>query len=71
MGYDGIYLSRVMSPKLVTYQQNTMMLGRTAADKLVQMVEHPRVTLAEQLLVTGPRFSSQAPGGPEFRKKWI
>lgn len=79
MGYDGIYLSRVMSPKLVTYQQNTMMLGRTAADKLVQMVEHPRVTLAEQLLVTGklldgssvaghPKFSSQAPGVPEFRK---
>ena len=53
MGYDGIYLSRVMRPKLVTYQQNTKMLGRTAADKLVQMIEHPRVTLAEQIPVTG------------------
>lgn len=62
MGYDGIYLSRVMSPKLVTYQQNTMMLGRTAADKLVQMVEHPRVTLAEQLLVTGKLLEGSSVG---------
>ena len=62
MGYDGIYLSRVMSPKLVTYQQNTMILGRTAADKLVQMVEHPRVTLAEQLLVTGKLLDGSSVG---------
>ena len=53
MGYDGIYLSRVMKPQLVTWQQNTKMLGRMAADKLVQMIEHPRVTLAEQIPVTG------------------
>ncbi len=53
MGYDGIYLSRVMKPQLVTWQQNTRMLGRMAADKLVQMIEHPRVTLAEQIPVTG------------------
>ena len=53
MGYDGIFLSRVMSPQLVTWQQNTKMLGRMAADKLVQMIEHPRVTLAEQIPVTG------------------
>ena len=28
-------------------------LVRMAADKLVQMIEHPRVTLAEQIPVTG------------------
>ena len=27
MGYDGIYLSRVMKPQLVTWQQNTRMLA--------------------------------------------
>ena len=64
MGYDGIYLSRVVKPSLVTYQQNTMMLGRTAADKLVQMVEHPRVTLAEQLLVTGKLLDGSSVGRP-------
>lgn len=64
MGYDGIYLSRVMKPQLATYQQNTMMLGRTAADKLVQMIEHPRVTLAEQLLVTGKLLKGDSVGRP-------
>ena len=53
MGYDGIYLSRVVVPPLVTYQQNTVALGRTAADKLIEMIEHPRVTIPEQIRVSG------------------
>ena len=53
MGYDGIYLSRVVKPQLVTYQQNTTALGRTAADKLIELIEHPRVTLPEQIRVSG------------------
>lgn len=53
MGYDGIYLSRVVKPALVTYQQNTAALGRTAADKLIELIEHPRVTLPEQIRVSG------------------
>ena len=53
MGYDGIYLSRVVKPQLVTYRQNTTALGRTAADKLIEFIEHPRVTLPEQIHVSG------------------
>ena len=53
MGYDGIYLSPVVSPSLVTYQQNTSALGRIAADKLIELIEHPRVTLPEQIRVSG------------------
>ena len=53
MGYDGIYLSRVVNPSLVTYQQNTKSLGRLAADKLIELIEHPRVTLPEQIRVSG------------------
>ena len=53
-----------MKPQLATYQQNTMMLGRTAADKLVQMIEHPRVTLAEQLLVTGKLLEGDSVSRP-------
>ena len=53
MGYDGIYLSRVVKPQLVTYRQNTTALGRTAADKLIELIEHPRVTLPEQIRVSG------------------
>ena len=53
MGYDGIYLSRVVKPSLVTYQQNTKSLGRLAADKLIELIEHPRVPLPEQIRVSG------------------
>ena len=53
MGYDGSYLSRVGTPPLVTYQQNTKSLGRLAADKLIELIEHPRVTLPEQIRVSG------------------
>lgn len=37
----------------MTYQQNTAALGRTAADKLIELIEHPRVTLPEQIRVSG------------------
>lgn len=53
MGYDGIYLSRVIKPALVTYQQNTVALGQMAADKLIELIERPRVTLPEQIRVSG------------------
>lgn len=53
MGYDGIYLSRVVTPSLMTYQQNTAALGQTAANKLIELIEHPRVTLPEQVRVSG------------------
>ena len=60
MGYDGIYLSRVVSPSLVTYQQNTAALGQTAADKLIELIEHPRVTLPEQIRVSGRLLSGRS-----------
>ena len=50
----------MVKPELVTYQQDTTMLGRTAADKLIQMVEHPRITLAEQVLVTGKLLTGRS-----------
>ena len=34
-------------------QQNTKSLGRLAADKLIELIEHPRVTLPEQIRVSG------------------
>ena len=60
MGYDGIYLSRVVNPSLVTYQQNTAALGQTAADKLIELIEHPRVTLPEQIRVSGRLLSGRS-----------
>lgn len=39
LGYDGINLARLMH--LTTYTQNAMTIGRTAAEKLIGLVEHP------------------------------
>ena len=53
LGYDGIQLSRVMTPSVTTWRQNTEALGRTAAGKLVELIENPKTTLPEVLTVPG------------------
>jgi len=53
MGYDGIRLSSVMNPKLTTYRQDTVTLGRTAASKLVELIEHPKTALLDRIVVPG------------------
>jgi LacI family transcriptional regulator len=52
-GYDGILLSRVLSPKLTTYKQDTKMLGQKAAEQLIKHIEKPKTTLAETIMVKG------------------
>lgn len=51
VGYDGIHLARVMH--LTTYSQNTGDLGRIAAEKLISLIEHPKTTLIDRILVPG------------------
>lgn len=53
VGYDGIYLSRVFEPQLTTYCQNTNALGRMAAARLADLVEKPKSTLNETVVVEG------------------
>ena len=58
-GYDGIYLSQTMSPRLTTYRQDTAALGRTAAARLIELIEKPRTTVMDRTVVTGALL----PGG--------
>ncbi len=51
VGYDGIHLARVM--RLTTYSQNTRDLGRIAAEKLISLIEHPKTTLIDRIMVPG------------------
>jgi LacI family transcriptional regulator len=53
VGYDGIYLSRVLRPKLTTLRQDTETLGREAANKLVEAIEKPKVFIPQQVMVAG------------------
>ena len=53
MGYDGINLASIISPKLTTYCQNTEALGRTAAAKLVELIERPRTAVLDRIIIPG------------------
>ena len=51
VGYDGIHLARIL--KLTTYSQNTQDLGRIAAERLIQLIEHPKTAQPTRILVPG------------------
>lgn len=51
MGYDGINLAKVMH--LTTYSQNAAEIGRTAAQKLIELIEHPKTAVIERILIPG------------------
>ena len=53
VGYDGIHMAKMVSPRLTTWQQNTAELGRIAAEQLIERIEHPRTTPPEHIVVQG------------------
>lgn len=53
IGYDGISLADIVSPKLTTYCQNTAELGRAAAKGLVDLIERPKTTLVDREIING------------------
>lgn len=52
-GYDGIRIGRHIEPPLTTLRQDTTALGMQAGEKLVSLIEHPKTTLIEQVLIKG------------------
>ena len=55
-GYDGIMVARILEPKLTTLCQDTEAIGKTAADKLIDLVEHPKTTLIDRYVIEGTLF---------------
>lgn len=60
VGYDGIKLGRRMEPKLTTLRQDTKAMGEEAAKRLVSLIEKPKTTLIEQVLVEGTVFEGES-----------
>jgi len=56
-GYDGIHLAKVLN--LTTYSQNAEGLGRTAAERLIALIEHPKTTLIDRIMVPGKLLSGK------------
>lgn len=52
-GYDGIYLSQVLRPKLSTYKQNTEALGKEAAINLVNAIVDKKTYIPKQIWIEG------------------
>jgi len=53
VGYDGIYLSQILRPKLTTYKQNAEAMGRQSAKELIKLIEKPKSTLPSIINVCG------------------
>ena len=61
-GYDGIRIGRHIEPKLTTIRQDTELMGEMAAKKLVDLIERPRTTLVEQVVVEGSLYTGETVG---------
>lgn len=53
VGYDGVLLSQVLDPKLTTLRQDTNALGKSAANKLISLIDNPKANIAERIVVEG------------------
>ncbi|MCQ2537226.1 MAG: LacI family transcriptional regulator [Lachnospiraceae bacterium] len=61
-GYDGIRIGRHIEPQLTTFRQNTSAIGRTAAQKLVDLIERPKTTINDQTIISGEVYTGKTVG---------
>lgn len=61
-GYDGIRIGRHFEPQLTTVNQDTKRLGQLAAEKLISLIEHPKMTIVEQIVVEGEVYPGSSVG---------
>ena len=59
VGYDGIRIGRHIEPQLTTLRQDTAKIGLTAAEKLIDRIEHPKTTIEEQTMIEGTVFAGK------------
>ena len=60
VGYDGIPLSQMISPRLTTWRQNTTELGRLAAANLVELIEQPKTAILDRKIVPGSLLEGES-----------
>ncbi len=59
-GYDGIHLSQVLDPPLLTMHQKTRTIGGTAARQLIELIEHPRTTFPRTTVISGDLWEGKS-----------
>ena len=60
MGYDGIIVSQVMSPRITTYHQNARLIGSTAASKLIELIDCPNTTVLDRIIIEGSLIEGES-----------
>ena len=60
MGYDGIIVSQVMTPKITTYRQNAHLIGSTAASKLIELIDNPNTTVLDKIVIEGSLLEGES-----------
>ncbi|MBR6326825.1 MAG: LacI family DNA-binding transcriptional regulator [Lachnospiraceae bacterium] len=53
VGYDGVRWTRHLTPHLTTLRQNAELIGTTAAEKLIETIEHPKESKVAQIIIDG------------------
>lgn len=52
-GYDGITMASQIEPPITTIRQNTAEIGRSAAVKLINLIERSKTTVEELIMIDG------------------
>lgn len=61
-GYDGIRVGRHIKPQLTTLKQDTKKIGIKAGEKLIALIERPKTTIIERLVIKGEVFQGETVG---------
>lgn len=61
-GYDGIRLGRHIEPQLTTLRQDTEAMGVKAGEKLLELIEKPKSTIVEQVIISGYVYKGSSVG---------
>lgn len=67
-GYDGITLSKILEPRLTTIQQDTRTIGKRAAEELIRLIECPKTTLVQSIVVEGELLPGHSVGKVSVEK---
>lgn len=59
-GYDGINVARHLEPRLTTIRQDTEQMGCVAARELIRLIERPKTTIVEQIIIPGELMEGQS-----------
>ncbi len=60
VGFDGIPIARQIEPQLTTFSQDTFSLGKQAAEQLIRLIEKPKTTSIQQIIVPGSLFEGKS-----------